>query len=246
MGITLDALTKIISITTPTTSVTIQELVDAVRDWEDELCNMTYKKVIDAVGKADLGGSVSTGIVVSLNAEWQVQFWGGSGTTKVSGGTLVGGVGDEPVLATGTAGDLTILQNPVNSTIVSGGGTAPTVEEIRAEMEGAGTKLTLVKDNTDTIPAMDNKVDAILLDTGTDGVAISVSVAQEIADEILKRSISHTEDTADPHSLTSIILATLESSLSGATWTIKKRDGSPFTIKTVTTDAMADPITGVT
>lgn len=130
MGISLDVLTKTISVTSPTTSVTIQELVDAVRDWEDELCNMTYNKVIDAVGKADLGGNVTTGIVVSLNSEWQIQFWGGSGLTKISGGTIVGGVGGESVKATGTAGDLTIVQTPVNTTIVSTSGSGATAQEV--------------------------------------------------------------------------------------------------------------------
>jgi len=76
---------------------------------------------------------------------------------------------------------------------------------------------------------------------------IAASAAQEIADAILARSISNVEDTADAHSLACIVLAILESSLSGSTWTIKKTDGSTtFTTKTVTTDSSADPITAVT
>lgn len=99
---------------------------------------------------------------------------------------------------------------------------------------------------SDEISVIDGIVDAILLDTGTDGVALSTAVKQAIADELLKRGVSNVEDSADAHSLATIILATLESALSGSTWTIKKTDGTTFTTKTVTTDSSADPITEVT
>jgi len=96
------------------------------------------------------------------------------------------------------------------------------------------------------LDTVDSNVDSILADTGTDGVAIATATAQAIADELLKRGVGNVEDGADAHSLATIILATLESSLSGTTWTIKKTDGSTFTTKTVTTDDTADPITAVT
>ncbi|MCP5018925.1 MAG: hypothetical protein GY938_27155 [Ketobacter sp.] len=109
----------------------------------------------------------------------------------------------------------------------------------------------ILVDTGTTLPAsiatIDTNVDAILVDTGTVGVVISTATAQAIADEILKRGVSNVEGTADKHSLTSIVLASLESSLSGTTWTIKQTDGSTtFTTKTVTVDASADPITAVT
>lgn len=93
---------------------------------------------------------------------------------------------------------------------------------------------------------LDLLIDAILADTGTDGVVIAAATRQAIADELLKRGVSNVEDAADAHSLTTIILAILESSLSGTTWTIKKTGGTTFTTKTVTVDATADPITAVT
>lgn len=75
---------------------------------------------------------------------------------------------------------------------------------------------------------------------------LATSAAQEIADEILKRGVSNTEDAADAHSLTTLILAALESTIAGATWTIRKTGGATFTTKTITTDSDADPITSVT
>lgn len=87
---------------------------------------------------------------------------------------------------------------------------------------------------------------AILADTGTDGVVISAATQNAIADALLIRSVTNTQDTADAHSLTTIILATLESSRSGTTWTIKKTGGTTFATKTLTEDAAATPVTGVT
>lgn len=76
--------------------------------------------------------------------------------------------------------------------------------------------------------------------------AVTTAVAQSIADELLQRGVANVEATADTTSLAAVILAILESSLSGTTWTIRKTDGSTFVTKTVTTDPAAAPITGVT
>ena len=94
-----------------------------------------------------------------------------------------------------------------------------------------------------TLDTIDTNVDAILADTGTTGVAL----ASGAVDDILERGVSNVEDTADAHSLATLILAALESSISGTVWTIKKTDGSTtFTTKTVSVDANADPVIGVT
>lgn len=122
MPIVLNSLTKIIQVTSPTTSITVQELVDSCRDWEDELENLGYLKVIDAVGKDDLGGSVYTSITLTLSGVWQIQFWNGVTIGYIKEGTVVGGVGGNPVAATGGT-DTIIVNNTVGGTIaVSGSG----------------------------------------------------------------------------------------------------------------------------
>ena len=104
--------------------------------------------------------------------------------------------------------------------------------------------LSTVSSKVDTI---DGVVDAILLDTGTDGVVLSTATLQNIADEILKRDVDNVEATANEHTLATIILAILESSRSSTTWTIKRTDGSTtHATKTLTLDATANPVTGVT
>ena len=101
-------MTKLVEITSPTVTVTVQELVNTIRDWEDELCNMSYPKVIDAVGKADLSGGVTTGITMTLSSLWQIQFWNGVTRGTLKDGNVVGGVGGVPVKNTG--GNDTIMQ----------------------------------------------------------------------------------------------------------------------------------------
>ena len=68
----------------------------------------------------------------------------------------------------------------------------------------------------------------------------------DVADAVLTRDVSNIEDVAGTHSICTIVLATLESSITDGTWTIRKTDGSTFTTKDVTEDENADPITGVT
>jgi hypothetical protein len=143
-----------------------------------------------------------------------------------------------------------------------------TPDDFKADVSSLATAAALA--------TVDSNVDAILADTGTDGVVIAdgaitaasiandaitagkiatdaitsselaTNAAQEIADEVLKRGISNVEDAADTLSLAALVLAHLESSISGSTWIIRKSGGSTFTTKTVTTDSGADPVTGVT
>jgi hypothetical protein len=70
--------------------------------------------------------------------------------------------------------------------------------------------------------------------------------ASTIADMLLGRSVSNVEATASEHSICTLVLAALESSVIGTSWTIKRTDGTTtHATKTVTTDASAEPITGV-
>lgn len=96
----------------------------------------------------------------------------------------------------------------------------------------------------------------ILVDTGTDGVVVggdgktgySLTSAEHdnIADAVLSRNVDQVEAAAPEHSLSTIVLAALESQVVGTTWTIKRTDGSTTHLtKTVSTDASAEPITGV-
>ena len=67
-----------------------------------------------------------------------------------------------------------------------------------------------------------------------------------IADSVLLRNVSNVEATAGEHTICTSVLAMLENSISGTTLTIKRTDGTTtHYTKTLTTDAGADPITGI-
>lgn len=58
---------RLIEVLAPDTNITVQELVDLCRDWEDEDENMSFDFLISAAGKEDLGGGLSVAITASLN-----------------------------------------------------------------------------------------------------------------------------------------------------------------------------------
>ena len=72
------------------------------------------------------------------------------------------------------------------------------------------------------------------------------SPLSQLAASLLKRSVAgEVENNADEHSLATVILALLEGSRTGTTWTIKKTDGTTKASKTLTLDASAEPVVGV-
>jgi hypothetical protein len=57
---------RIITVDKPDTQITIQELVDLLRDWEDDSINADDPEIVSAAGKEDLGGGVFVGISATL------------------------------------------------------------------------------------------------------------------------------------------------------------------------------------
>lgn len=58
---------RIVTVLAPDVAISIQELVNLLRDWEDELLDLEYDQLIYAAGKEDLGGGVRVGITATLN-----------------------------------------------------------------------------------------------------------------------------------------------------------------------------------
>lgn len=145
MPIVLDYVNELIKITSPTTEVDGQTLHDFVQDagaapegslhpWIDQADPQADTEILYPDGKIEDPGNpgVFSQIILRLNARWQIQFWGGSGYTRIFGAKFVGGVGGQPMLASGTAGDITVMESPVDGvTVVSGSGvTAGDVTDI--------------------------------------------------------------------------------------------------------------------
>lgn len=96
-----DEFNRVITVEAPTTDVTVQEIINAIRDWEDELENMDIAKIATASGKESLGGGLAVGITLELLNNWQFKFEDRLGPTwvicTVTGGNLVGGIAGNPI-----------------------------------------------------------------------------------------------------------------------------------------------------
>ncbi len=57
---------RIIEVLAPTTTISVQELTDEIKDWEDEVENLSFPKLVNTSGKEDLGGGVLVGITAEL------------------------------------------------------------------------------------------------------------------------------------------------------------------------------------
>lgn len=92
---------------------------------------------------------------------------------------------------------------------------------------------------------LDLLLDAILADTGTDGVVISSTTANQLADALLNRDMSAVSDTNARTPLNALRFLRNKYSISGTTLTIYAEDDTTAKwTSTVTTNAAADPITG--
>ena len=125
MPLDIDWKNKWILVTPPDDTVDIQDLVNFVREQEASETGIAYDQIIEAQGKFDLGGGVYTGIAVRLLSPWRIKFWAGVGTGYITGGTLTGGLDNQPIEPTGGS-DTIIVQNQVGSTLVIAEGTTTT------------------------------------------------------------------------------------------------------------------------
>ena len=116
MAIQFNKIDKLIEITSPQASVSIQDIVNAVRDWEDELVNLDVEPIISASGKQSLGGGISVGITLELINDWRIEFAARAGpdyvSCLVSGGNLVATniYGNNPIKASAYT-QITIAQS---------------------------------------------------------------------------------------------------------------------------------------
>jgi hypothetical protein len=132
MPFQLDYFNKLILVTSPDVVAIVQDIADFV---EDQMASplgllsdggLTWDfrgDVIRPEGKLEDAGNpgVFTQIILDINPDWQVQFWPGSGYTRIRGGKLIGGLSGEVMKATGTAGDITVLETQVDGTFVASG-----------------------------------------------------------------------------------------------------------------------------
>jgi hypothetical protein len=88
----------VVLVKSPDIEATVQEVVDAIRDFEDEPSNLDLDPILVASGKDPLG-AISVGVTITLLNGAQVQFEARPGpgwvVCNLSGGNVVARVGDE-------------------------------------------------------------------------------------------------------------------------------------------------------
>jgi len=137
MPIQVNYYDKVVYITSPTTTVTIQELVDAIRAAEDTPEGMAFggtvatlqDAVLDAEGKASVGGGFLAGIVMTLKSDWYIEFWDGVVLGTISGGNITGGLDDRPVRCAVGSSDTALQLGAVGGVIAETGVSGLTSEE---------------------------------------------------------------------------------------------------------------------
>ena len=161
--LSFDWIARVITVMDPDVGVTVQDLINQIRDAEDELVNMDDPIIAKATGKDTLGVGVTTAITLELLNNWQLAFEARPGPTfvqcTVGGGNLIGGIAGNPIKATAYTQVLNILS--AAATIVAG---ALAPQEMRDAMKlapSAGTpaagsvddNMKKIKANTNLIPA---------------------------------------------------------------------------------------------
>lgn len=106
----------------------VQDLVNAIRAEEASARGIAYGKILDATGKADLGGGAYTGITAALTGAWKLNFAAGSYQAAIDGGNLADGLNR----IANTGSPQVLLRASAAATVVNsaGGATAPTASQV--------------------------------------------------------------------------------------------------------------------
>ncbi len=113
---------RIITVGSPSVEITMQDLLDTMRDTEAKVANMDDLSIIDAAGKENLGGGIKVGLTVTLlNAKLAFEARTGPTWTqcRISGGNLVAvdGAGSDISAVEPTAYTQVILANSSSATL---------------------------------------------------------------------------------------------------------------------------------
>lgn len=180
MPLAIDAFNKLILVTSPTTEVSAQALHDFVEDYMATPVGMANDGVwpgkpqnrgdiLVPEGKIEdpSNPGIFSQIILILHPQWQIQFWGGSGYTRIFGGKVVGGVGDQPLLATGTAGDISVLESPVDGvTVAVGSGLSVAQDQMLTDIDTRTAYHSQIINNHKELKKISNSWYLVIYDDG--------------------------------------------------------------------------------
>jgi hypothetical protein len=118
---------RIVTVLAPAFSITIQDLVDQIRDIEDEIAELEYAHLLDASGKDTLSTGIVSGITAKLlNGKLAFEARPGPGFVQctVSGGNVVAvdGAGNPMMAIETTAYTQVVVLNQVGGVIATASG----------------------------------------------------------------------------------------------------------------------------
>lgn len=156
MGYIIDGTTKTINLTVGTTSVSVRDMWSRWVDWYLTGENSKYLPAFESVGGNDI--SVVDGTFIPIYSflvnGWKIKPQESNHTLGIKDGILLVDGGGDPFKNTDGAYIVRInYQQPVQAISFStaGGGTAPTVEEIRQEIDTNSIKLSSIDTKTDEL-----------------------------------------------------------------------------------------------
>jgi len=159
MGYSISGVNKEITLTAGTTEVSVRDLWSRWVDWFLTGDNSKYLPAFENVGGNDIDLSQGTYIPIYafLMNGWKLKPEVYNHSLTINDGILLVDGGGDPFNNTTGAYVVRInYQQPVQAISYDsggGGGTAPTVQQIRQEMDTNSIKLTDILANTTTIPA---------------------------------------------------------------------------------------------
>ncbi len=143
MALTFDFINSIIEVPSPTTSISIQTLINEIRDQEDELVpSMSYSQIAEAFGKQDLGGGTLVGITLVLLDNWKLRFQARPGPDTiaciVTGGNLVAESGNPIASSAYTSVTIAQSSSPTIATASSDTNLLYMIESLVSKNKGIG------------------------------------------------------------------------------------------------------------
>src|SRR3989337_2788331 len=102
MAVDFHKVLKLITVLKPATNITIQDLHDEIRLFEEKNPNLEVARIMNASGKESLGGGVQVGITLELVNDWRLAFEFRTDQEVIDEGFPAGGV----VLCTVSGGNL--------------------------------------------------------------------------------------------------------------------------------------------
>jgi hypothetical protein len=170
ISINWNASPRVIEVADTSDTVTMQDLVDTLRERETDFANLSYPHIVNSAGKEALGGGVSIAITLILQNA-QLKFADRSGpsfvTCYVLGGNLVAVDEDGYELDAIATSDYVhvIVVRSSSSTLIESATSGLTDEEAEqlAEIEVVSSRTTGVSSN---VGVVSTKIDGISGDIG--------------------------------------------------------------------------------